>query len=66
MILMLQALLLLSTATLVGVLYLSSFSWIIRQTRIVRWLSFPVLLMHLSLMAPLLLRNLSAVSQRVF
>ena len=65
-ILMLQVLLLLSTAALVGVLYLSSFAWIIRQTRIVRWLSFPVLLMHVSLMAPLILRNLSAVSQRVF
>ena len=65
-ILMLQGLLLLSTAVLISVLYLSSFAWVIRQTRILRWLSFPVLLMHLSLMAPLLVRNLAAVSQRVF
>ena len=62
----LKILLLISTACLVGVLYISSFSWVIRQTRIVRWLSFPVLLMHLSLMAPLLVRNLAAVSQQVF
>ena len=65
-ILMLQVLLLFSTTALVGVLYLSSFAWVIRQTRILRWLTFPVLLMHLLLMAPLLVRNLAAVSQRVF
>ena len=65
-ILMLQGLLLLCTAALVGVLYLSSFAWVIRQTRILRWLTFPVLLMHLSLIAPLLVRNLAAVSKWVF
>ena len=65
-ILMLQGLLLLSTAVLISVLYLSSFAWVIRQTRILRWLTFPVLLMHLSLMAPLLVRNLAGLSQQVF
>ncbi|NRP52355.1 hypothetical protein XMV242_000814 [Marinobacterium sp. xm-v-242] len=62
----LKILLLISAAISLGVLYISSFAWVIRQTRIVRWLSFPVLLMHLLLMAPLLVRNLTAVTQQVF